>query len=238
VLSSGVEPAVIAHRGASAYAPGNSLAAFELALRLGADAIELDLRATADGELVVLHDATLERTAGDPRFIAETPHAELSGLAEPVRPPRLADVFDAFGATTHYLLDVKAAPGSAQRRLADTIGAAGLRERVVVQSFDHLLLRRLARHGRRLTLAALLEPGAASAPAAAIARFASALAPASHGIDAALVRRAHSYGLAVLAWTVNDEAAMTRLLGLGVDALITDVPDRACAVRATAPLAA
>lgn len=238
MLSSGSEPAVIAHRGASAYAPENSLAAFELALGMGADAIELDLRTTADGELVVLHDATLERTAGDPRLIAETPYAGLSGLAEAVRPPRLADVFDAFGATTHYLLDIKAAPGSAQRRLVETIGAAGLRERVVVQSFDHLLLRRLARHGRRPTLAALLEPGSASAPTAAIARFASALASAAHDLDAALVRQAHAHGLAVLAWTVNDEAAMTRLLGLGVDALITDVPDRARATRATAPLAA
>jgi glycerophosphoryl diester phosphodiesterase len=83
---------VVAHRGASAYAPENTFAAFDLALAQGADVLELDVRPAADGHLVLVHDPTLERIAGDPRAVAALSRAALETLDELVRPAS----FDAF----------------------------------------------------------------------------------------------------------------------------------------------
>lgn len=232
-------PAIIAHRGASADALENTLAALALALRQGADAIELDLRATSDGELVLLHDETLERTAGDPRVLAEMTSAELREIDDPVRPPSLAEVLDCFGDGTDYLIEVKRIPGPCERGLIDAIVSRGLRERVVVQSFDHLLLRRLSLRDPRLEVAALLAPPADHRRSLKlVSPFVQGIGPCAAATDAELVATAHRRGLAVRSWTVNDEFEMQRLIALGVDALITDVPGRARALVGATALAA
>jgi glycerophosphoryl diester phosphodiesterase len=218
-------PAIIAHRGASAHAPENTLAAFALALLQGADAIEFDVRATFDGKLVVLHDATLQRTAGDPRAIAEVTSGELMELDGAVRPYTLADVLDCFGSDTRYLIDIKRIPQRCESELIDAIVASGLRERVVVQSSDHLLLRRLSLRDPLLSLAALLPPQAdARRSLQLVAPFVTGVVPCSTTTDAALVASARGHGLAISPWTVNEECEMERLIHLGVDALITDIP--------------
>lgn len=219
---------VIAHRGASAYAAENSLAAFDVAVATGADRLEFDVRATADGELVLLHDPTFLRTAGDPRAVADVTLAELQSLPEPVRPPTLWQVLDRFEARTRYLVEIKQAPVACEGQLVAMLAARGLREHVVVQSFDHLLLARLARRDAGLALAALFEAGADVAGALdGVSRVAGAIGPCWSSVDPALVGAAHARGLAVRAWTVNAEAEMERLVALGVDGIITDVPDRA-----------
>src|SRR3712207_255467 len=99
-------PAIIAHRGASAYAPEHTFAAYDLALDQGADVLELDVRSTADGELVVVHDATLRRTCGDPRRVDSLGRRDLAALGE-LRPLTLDAVLDRYGAQTRFLLDLK-----------------------------------------------------------------------------------------------------------------------------------
>jgi glycerophosphoryl diester phosphodiesterase len=226
-------PMIIAHRGASAYAPENTLAAFALALLQGADVIELDVRATSDGELVLLHDETLLRTTGDPRAVSEVTSAELYKLDDLVRPPTLTDVLDCFGDTTHYLLDVKHIPIDSERDLIDAVVDRRLRDRVVVQSFDHLLLRRLSLREPALALAALLAPEAdAFRGLRLVSRYVTSINPCFPATVAPLVAFAHRRGVAVCPWTVNDDSDMQRLIDLNVDALITDVPDRARALVA------
>src|SRR5512138_390835 len=99
-------PAIFAHRGASAHAPENTLAAFRLALEHGADGIELDAKLTSDGQVVVIHDQTVERTTGDPGMVRDMTLAQLKALdagsffdsaftREPI--PTLAEVFDLIG---------------------------------------------------------------------------------------------------------------------------------------------
>ncbi len=221
--------AVIAHRGASAYAPEHTFAAYDLALEQGADAIELDVRTTADGVPVVLHDPTLARTAGDPRPVARVTASELAALAAP--PPALADVLDRYGARARYLVEVKACdPGA----LLAAIDRAGVRGAVTVQAFDGRFLRHLRALDPRLPAAALYRPwrraGAVRRDLPRAAAYADGVGPCATAVDLPLVLAAHARGLAVRPYTVNDEAEAERLLALGVDGIITDVPDRIRAV--------
>src|SRR5918993_392641 len=94
------EAEVIAHRGASAYTPEHTFAAYDLALEQGADALELDVRSTADGALVLLHDATLLRTTNDPRRVDELTSAGLAELDHPAAPVALDSVLGRYGDET------------------------------------------------------------------------------------------------------------------------------------------
>lgn len=199
---------VIAHRGASAYAPENTFAAFGLALAQGADALELDVRSTSDGRLVVLHDATLLRTAGDPRPIARVRAEELASIDAAVRPPTLDAVLDRYGSTTRWLLELKDPTPRSERALAGALLTRGLERATVVQAFGAMALRRLR----------------------AVATFAAAVGVRHSSVDMALRLRAQSCGLAVRAWTANAVADIERLRAIGVAGVITDVPDVARAV--------
>ena len=219
---------VIAHRGASAHAPENTLESFALALRLGADCLELDVRASADGVPVVIHDPTLERTAGIARAVAESTAAELATLPAGCRPPTLDDVLDAFGPATSYLIEIKLIPVELESVVLEGLAGRSLERHVTIQSFDHLLLRRLRRRDRGLRLAALFRPGAdACATLELVASYVDGIGPAAVQVDAALMQRARTRALAVRPWTVNDSAEMHRLLDAGVDGIITDRPERA-----------
>jgi len=231
---------VIAHRGASAYAPELTFAAFDLALAMGADTLELDVRRTADGELVLLHDRTLARTAHDVRRIAGVTLADLERLPERIRPLTLDAVFARYGTSTRYWVETKEPVRETELELVALIERHGLREQAGVQSFDHRSLRRMHRLHPHLRLASLFRrgtpPALVRAALSRAATYACTVAPAAGSIDAALVHAAHARGLTVQAWTVNDEREMARLHALGVDGLITDVPDRARAlVDAPAP---
>lgn len=135
---------VIAHRGASAEAPENTLDAFRLGLTQGADALELDVRLTRDGTAVVIHDATLDRTTNTSGAVAElmleqVQQADAGGGA---RIPTLREVLDAFPSTP-LLIEIKAA--EAQDAAGREIERAGARDRVIVASFRHRALDQLRR---------------------------------------------------------------------------------------------
>jgi glycerophosphoryl diester phosphodiesterase len=230
--------AVIAHRGASASTPEHTDTAYEAALEQGAGWLELDLRSTADGVLVVVHDPTLARTTGDPRPVAAVALRELAWMPSGLRPFTLEEVLVRYGRRAGLWLDVKDLQPAGEGALVDAVRRHGLAERVGVQSFDHLLLRRLRRLAPELTVAALYRPrrppDEVRAQLADAAAFASGIAPHRVSVDRALVLAAHARGLAVRPYTVNAPEEMARLLALGVDGLITDVPGRARAVAGPA----
>jgi glycerophosphoryl diester phosphodiesterase len=217
---------VIAHRGASAYRPEHTLPAFDLALDQGADTLEIDLRTTRDGALVLVHDPTLLRTVGDPRAIAALDAAALAGLGADARPLSLGDVLERYAAATRLLVDVKDPTPAAERRLIEALERHDLSGRVVVQSFDAGALRRIAGAAPWLPISPLLPRHLASiADLDTIASYATGIGVWRGAVDADLVDSAHARGLAVRAWTVDAPEQMRRLLGLGVDGLITNVPD-------------
>jgi glycerophosphoryl diester phosphodiesterase len=221
---------VIAHRGASAYAPENSFAAYDLALEQGATTIELDVRACADGSLVVVHDDTLWRTAGDPRRVDALTASCLLALVEDARPQPLDAVLERYGGATRWLIDLKDPHPAWEGHVVAAIERHGLRRRAAVQSFDAEAVARVRRAAPWLPVAVLY--GRRDDPAAALdaaAAFAAGVGPWHGHVDARLVAAAHARGLAVRPWTVDAPDEMERLLGLGVDGLITNAPDVACA---------
>jgi glycerophosphoryl diester phosphodiesterase len=224
---------VIAHRGASAYAAEHTLAAYDLALLQGADVLELDVRSTADGALVVLHDPTLARTAADPRAVASLTSAELAALPQQGRPLALGAVLARYGRAARYLIELKDPRAPMEVRVVEAVAAAGLRDRVVVQSFDELALRRVRHLDPGLPVAPLYEDAAAARRRLrAVAGWAAGVGVRWEGVDAGLLDVAHARGLAVRAWTVNAPREMARLVALGVDGLITDAPDVARMIAA------
>jgi glycerophosphoryl diester phosphodiesterase len=220
---SGVE--IVAHRGASADAPENTVEAFDLALEQGADVLEIDLQMTADRRLVALHDPTLERTHGDPRAVGELTVGDLEVA-------RLGALLSAYAGRARFLLDLKEPRPPMERRLLRAIRNADAQAAVTVQSFDMRSLRRIRRLDPAIAVAALADDMPARPVkwldrAQALGAVAVGLPRA--GITRRLVRAAHERGLRIRAYTVNGPAEARRFARWGVDGLITDRP---AAIRA------
>jgi glycerophosphoryl diester phosphodiesterase len=247
---------VIAHRGASAYAPEHTLAAYDLALQLGADYIEQDLQMTRDGVLIVMHDDTLNRTARGVgctgRVILRTreelrtcsagrwfgPDFENEGI------PTLEEVLARYCGRARFYIETKnpdEAPGM-EKALVSLLNRHGLLATpdagslpgVIIQSFSADSLRQIAELAPalpRVQLIAKIHSTRIIAQLGEITRYAHGIGPSRRSVDTALMAAAHSHNLAVHPYTVNGEAEMRRLLALGVDGMFTDRPDRLIALR-------
>lgn len=217
---------VVAHRGASAYAPENTLAAHDLALEQRADALELDVRSTADGTLVLSHDETLLRTTGDPRRVDELTAEAIDEIPSLSRPVALEDLLRRYGRRTRYLLDLKDPTPAWECAVLDAIERHGLCDRVIVQSFERGSLRRLRDACGWVALNALYrraEDPYEDLPG--VATYATSVGAWHDKIDADFVMQANAAGLAVRTWTVNEPDDIARAMAIGVDGIITNVPD-------------
>jgi len=219
-------PLIIAHRGASAEQPENTLAAFRRAVALEADGIELDVQVTRDGVPVVFHDASLRRLTGTAGRVAGKTWAQLRMLRvrgrEPI--PRLVDVLRTTRGLTVVQIELKSGPVAPVIR---AIQAARAAEWVILASFD----LRLVAEARKLAPAIprMVISEGRLAPAALVRQLArcgaAGLSVNQRAVrSAAWVRHFHSRGYAVWTWTVNDPALAGRLTGYGVDALLGDDP--------------
>lgn len=226
-------PEVVAHRGASAHRAEHTAAAYDLALAQGADALELDVRATADRALVVVHDRTLERTAGCPHQVAGRTLAEIRTDCGDRTPLTLDDVLARYGERTRYLIELKDPNPAWEQLVADAVARHGLYDRATIQSFDAAALRRVHDRAPWVGCAQLAMRRRAARTLDRLASFATGVGVWHRQIDAGFVAAAHERGLAVRAWTVNDPAAIRRVVALGVDGVITDAPD--VAARLTRP---
>ena len=226
---------VIAHRGASGSRPENTLEAFRHARELGADWVELDVRRSADGALVVHHDAHLP----DGRAIVATAAADL-----PAAVPTLAAALDAC-AGMGVNVEIKNDPAEPDFDPAHDIAVAVARAirawlgpegpaagRVIVSSFAMETVDRLRAAAPELPTGWLTFDlrDAAAVVERAVAHGHAAIHPYDPFVDRRLVEQAHAAGLAVYVWTVDDPERMAELAGLGVDGIITNHPDRARAV--------
>ncbi len=222
----------IAHRGARKAAPENTVPAFTKAMELGADGIELDVQLSADDELFVLHDLTLNKTTNGTGVAAALPLAALKEFdagdwfGEAWRGteiPELHEVFDALPDNAYVNIELKRdsiQDDGLEEVITNFIRHRNIAHRVIVSSFNPVILWRL-RH-EPFPLGLLYAPdmpfGLAWGQARQFLRL-DALHPHYSQVRAPLPT------LPVNTWTVNDEAEMRRLLALGVNAIITDVPD-------------
>ena len=224
-------PLVFAHRGGSALAPENTIAAFDNGLALGADGLELDVHLSRDGAVVVHHDRTLDRTTtlsgpiGD-RDADELRRAEVPSLAEVLA--RYRDV--------RVIVEMKVNHPALAAATIDVIRRAGAVDRVCLGSFGWRVLRaaraiepRMATSAAREEVRWWLYRSWCRWPVAGVA-YSGFQVPEVSGqtrvISPRFVEYAHRAGLGVQVWTVDKEDDAKRLLGWGVDALITDRPDR------------
>jgi len=227
----------IAHRGASAVAPENTMAAFEQAVELGADVIELDLHVSSDGELVVIHDVTLDRTTNGKGPVHACSLQELKQLdagawfgknfaGEHI--PTLTEVLDRFAGKVPLALEIKA--GSAfyhriEERLVSVLREHQAISQVAVASFDHHALLRLKELEPSLRTAALLVGRPASMAAVAGPSQVDAMALECSLVTKTEVDACHTAGLQLVVWVVNEPTQMRHFIDLGVDGIITDRPD-------------
>lgn len=225
-------PLVIAHRGASARLPENTLPAYELAIEMDCDCIEIDLHRTRDGHVVICHDEKLAGLGGEGE-IADASLAELrrldAGGGEPV--PTLDEVLDRFGRRIPFNLELKRGTRGAYAGLeAQALGAVtsrGLMGETLFSSFYDPVLQELRDLSPEARLALLISRRFPDGwPERARALGAEALNPQDALVDEELVERAHGQGLAVYVFTVDEPGRMETLLGWGVDGLFTNHPDR------------
>lgn len=229
----------IAHRGASGYAPEHTRAAFELAVAQGADMIELDVQLTGDGELVVFHDADVQRTTNGTGRVRELSLAQLRSLDAGgwfdarfagERVLTLAEVLELVAGRVLLNVEVKASQedgASLIPKLLATLQHHDALETTLVSAFDWWLLADIRQADPRLRLGLLWSDPLIPWPWDRAGKMqASHLHPLWAVVTRKHVEEAHAQGLWVNAWTVNDPPTMVELLNMGVDGIVTDYPDR------------
>ena len=244
-----VAPAVVAHRGASAEAPENTLAAVRRAIARDADSVEGDVQRTKDGQLVLLHDTTLARTTNVRRiFPRRAPWLVNDFTADEIgcldaggwhsqqfageRIPTLDQVVDVLRPSrTGLLLELKAVAlhhglardvAATLRAVPGYVDAAVASGRLAVQSFDHDAMREHKELAPNVPVGALGTPGRAEL--GAIATWADQVNPVHWSVRRSYVETVHRHGMRCHVWTVNRPQQMRRALSLGVDGIITNHP--------------
>jgi glycerophosphoryl diester phosphodiesterase len=246
-------PVNLAHRGASALAPENTMEAFRIAVEAGAGGLELDVHLTSDGHVVVIHDATVERTTNGTGSVAEMTIDELQGLdaghnfgpdagrtrpyaGRGVRVPTLAEVLQEFPGVA-VNIDMKEGREGIEAAVLHVLREAGAEGRALVVSSRHGVLRRFRKISggsvstgasrwetgvfyilSRLHLERLIRP-----------TYDALQVPLRHRgiplVTRRFVEAAHARGVRVDVWTIDQADEMRRLLDLGADAIMTDIPE-------------
>jgi glycerophosphoryl diester phosphodiesterase len=235
----GGPPVCIAHRGASKEAPENTIAAFRKALERRADAVELDLRATSDGVLVCVHDATLDRTTNGSGPVADTTLAEIRKLdAGSWKAPEFAgESVPTFGEALAVIT-----PGAVctpelkvtgiEKQAVRIIAEAGAQHAVIIVSFHDEALARVRELAPDMPTGWIVsrdppedrDAHAAELVGRAAACGASLISASFTTLTHELLAAAHNADMAVWVWTVDSEEPMGELLAAGVDGITSNVP--------------
>ncbi|MEQ8261295.1 MAG: glycerophosphodiester phosphodiesterase [Alcanivorax sp.] len=230
-------PTIVGHRGARGEAPENTAAGFQVALEAGVTEIELDVRLSRDGHLIVVHDANVTRTTGER---GKAHHYTLSqlevldarrntpGWHSPLGIPSLREVVDLCGPSMRFQFEVKGADRAILHRLAhqlvDFINQRQMNDRVVVTSSHTGFLRMLGTMTAHIERGYVAEYRYQQPTRRAVALGCTWLMPRHTLVTPALMRRARRRNLKVSTWTVNDLTRAERMVELGVDGIITDFP--------------
>ncbi|MDR1807162.1 MAG: glycerophosphodiester phosphodiesterase [Propionibacteriaceae bacterium] len=229
-----------AHRGASGHAPENTLAAFRRAIDLGADGVELDVQLCGDREMVVIHDETVERTTDGTGWVKDLPFDVIRGFDASAgwegfageRVPTLREVFELL-APTRLKINVEIKDSvipyyGLGEKVSELVDEFGLEQRVTLSSFNHCSLAWLRQNGSMVRTGVLFSDVLFEPWNYAAQIWATALHPDFHYVDYVfnLIDEAHIALLDVNVWTVNEPGDIDRMIGRGVDAIITDFPER------------
>lgn len=227
-----------AHRGASGYAPENTLVAFEKAIELGADGIELDVQMTKDGQLVIIHDETVNRVSNAKGKVKDYTYDEIKELNVnkkfpeygSVRVPRLEEVYELMK-NTNLTINVELKNGivfyeNLEERVLDLTKKMGLSERTIYSSFNHYSVMKLKKIEPSVNTGFLYEDGYMDMPEYAQKHGVNALHPAFYNLQYPnFIKKCMEKGIKIRPWTVNTMEDMRMLCDQGIDAIITNYPD-------------
>ena len=231
------KPLVIAHRGGRRWAPENTLVAFRKSLAAHVDGIELDIHRCKSGELVVIHDESVDRTTDGTGLVKDNTLEELRKLDAGTKYnaefrgekiPLLSEVLELVDGKAIINIEIKNQPISypgIDDQLISMLANYKYPDKIMISSFDHQILQSVGKKTQRYKLGML-----DSALIADLGAYAKTVGAASWNPDVEAARgdaikNAHDNGIEVHTWTVNDKANWERLSSQGVDAIITDDPE-------------
>jgi glycerophosphoryl diester phosphodiesterase len=229
---------VIGHRGALGYAPENTLASFERGVECGADLLELDIHLSRDGELIVMHDADVSRTTDGRGHIENMTLTDIKKLDagswfapqyQGERVPTLSEVLNWAKGRVSLVIEIKGDPQPApgiEQKLIEALNEKSMFDEVMIISFFHLSVKRVKELEPRLATGILYGACLADTVGATRAALADSARPSWRYWTAELVDQVHAAGLTASTWNADDEALMAYLVGLGVDSIGSNYPDR------------
>ena len=229
---------VWAHRGASAYAPENTLLAFETAIKHNADGVELDVQLTKDGELVVIHDEKIDRTSNGNGFVKDYNLSELKKFNFNRSFPQygcvpiatLEEVYELLK-PTNLTINVELKTGiifyeGIEEKLINLAAKMNIEHRIIYSSFNHYSLLNLRKLKTDTKIGLLFQDIFVNIPDYAVKLGADALHPAGYILQLhKFIEESKEKNLKLHVWTVDDEVHIKRCKELGIDAVITNKPD-------------
>ena len=235
---------ILAHRGACGYAPENTMEAFELAAKMGADGIELDVHFTSDGEVVICHDEKINRTSNGQGLVTDYTLAELKAMdfgyhfygeqRKGVKIPTLDEVYELVSPLDMIVnVEIKSADPEIVKACDIITERHGMRDKVIYSSFNHFQIQRAKEVIENAFIAPLYNFNMLNPWNYCLDIGAKATHPKYTQIRLVkdYVKNCHDRGIRVNTWTVNNEEDMRFLIDNGVDAIITNYPDIAITVR-------
>ena len=226
---------VIAHRGASSYAPENTCAAFDLALHMGGRHIELDVDATSDGHIVVIHDDTVDRTTNGTGQVTSYTLAALRELDAGAwfgatfagqRIPLFEEVLTRYQGRAHVHTELKGHSTYLSQRTADLIRQHEMGDQVTITSFQKVRLEEIRAYAPELPTGWLLMEVSDMIVAQAHAMGVTQICPRANTVTPVLVERLHAAGFVVRAWGVSTEELMQQVVQAGADGMTVNFPDK------------
>ncbi len=233
-------PLVLGHRGASGYAPENTLESFRMALEMNADGVELDVQMSKDGVLVIIHDELIDRTSNGKGWVKDYTFEQLRQFNFNCQKegydfcsiPTLEEVLELFKGTGKLInIEIKSNiinyPDIA-RRTIDTVRKHEMQDHVLYSSFNHHTCLEVEQYDPEAYVGFLYEDGFLNVPEYVRENHGDALHPALYFLlDPTYMPRARKNGLEVNVWTINEEYQMELGCKLGITSIITNYPDKA-----------
>lgn len=232
------KPLVWAHRGASGYAPENTLAAFQKAVDLDADGVELDIQLTKDDQIVVIHDETIDRTSDGKGWVKDYTLEELRAFNyNRTKPeykhadiPTMREVFELLKPTELFInIEIKTGVvfyEKIEEKILALTKEMGMEDRVCYSSFNHYTVTRIHELKPDAEVGFLYADGPIDMPSYGVKHGVNALHPALYNLQYdGFVKECKEKGLKLNVWTVNERPYMEMCCQYGVDAIITNYPD-------------
>ena len=214
----------IGHRGARAYEPENTLRSFKKAIELGVDAVELDVRRTKDNEIVVIHDAEIDRTTSGKGLVSELTLKEIKRLVteKGEKIPTLEEALDYLDKKVKILIELKET--DLENTMINLIQEKGLEKNVIIVSFLSEALRRVRDLNDEVETG-LIYVRHENPIRAALELRANYLLPLYQFTHTANIKKAHENGIKVIVWTINKQEEVLEYVKKGVDGIASDKPD-------------